>query len=512
MSYIQGFTTGGSGGSGIATINGTTGSVTGSAVTITGGTSGAVFTGSGTTLTESFNYLALPTTTSTNGQITINGSPFLHAYGTDNTFLGTQAGNFSVSGTSNAGIGYQSMNNITNGSYNAALGWRTGISFSSGSGNTAVGYQSLTGIDTGSYNVGIGHSAGINLVGGENSNILINSAGNTFESNALRLGSGTGTGDKQINLANISGIRGITPGNSDIQVVMIDANGQLGTNGVYASAVGTQNIFVGNGAGNASSGVNCTALGYQAGHAMTGANNTALGQAALLIATSGVENTAVGSGSMYNGVPGNANTAVGFLSLQSCTGGKNTGIGWNSLAAINAGEYNTSIGWNSGAALTGFDSSNICINNVGVPGAPNTLRIGSGTGTGNQQLNQSFIHGIRGITTANNDAVAVLIDSAGQLGTVSSSIRYKENVVDMGDVSSPILNLRPVTFDFIGKPSHKKQVGLIAEEVEQIMPSLVAYNMDGGVESVKYHELPILLLNELQKALKRIEDLESKLK
>ena len=133
MSYIQGFTTGGSGGSGIATINGTNGSVTGSAVTITGGTSGAVFTGSGTTLTESFNYLALPTTTSTNGQITINGSPFWHAYGTDNTFLGTQAGNFSVSGTSNAGIGYQSMNNITNGSYNAALGWRTGISFSSGS-------------------------------------------------------------------------------------------------------------------------------------------------------------------------------------------------------------------------------------------------------------------------------------------------------------------------------------------------------------------------------------------
>ena len=57
MSYIQGFTTGGSGGSGITTINGTTGSVTGSAVTITGGTSGAVFTGSGTTLTESFNYL-----------------------------------------------------------------------------------------------------------------------------------------------------------------------------------------------------------------------------------------------------------------------------------------------------------------------------------------------------------------------------------------------------------------------------------------------------------------------
>ena len=75
----------------------------------------------------------------------------------------------------------------------------------------------------------------------------------------------------------------------------------------------------------------------------------------------------------------------------------------------------------------------------------------------------------------------------------------------MGDISSPLLSLRPVIFDFKERPSHKKQVGLIAEEVEELMPSLVAYNQDGEVESVKYHDLPALLLNELQKAVKEIE-------
>ena len=82
----------------------------------------------------------------------------------------------------------------------------------------------------------------------------------------------------------------------------------------------------------------------------------------------------------------------------------------------------------------------------------------------------------------------------------------------MADVSSPLLKLRPVTFDFIGKPNHRKQVGLIAEEVYEVMPDLVVHNMDGEIESVKYHDLPALLLNELQKAVKRIEVLEAQVK
>ena len=80
----------------------------------------------------------------------------------------------------------------------------------------------------------------------------------------------------------------------------------------------------------------------------------------------------------------------------------------------------------------------------------------------------------------------------------------------MASDSSSILNLRPVSFTLKSKPALGKQTGLIAEEVEKVAPSLVVYNKSGQPDSVKYHELPALLLNELQKALKRIEALEAK--
>lgn len=223
-------------------------------------------------------------------------------------------------------------------------------------------------------------------------------------------------------------------------------------------------------------------------------------------------NTYVGGGAGNFTSTTDLATAVGWQSQVSLTSGQqNTSVGSQSLQRVTTGGYNVCMGPLAGYGYTGAESSNIQFLNQGVTGESNVIRIGGGAGTGAGQQNKAFIYGIRGITTVNADAVAVLVDSAGQLGTVSSSIRYKENVVDMGDVSAPLLSLRPVTFDFIGKPSYKKQVGLIAEEVKEIMPDLVVHNQDGEVESVKYHELPVLLLNELQKALKRIEVLEEKL-
>ena len=47
-----------------------------------------------------------------------------------------------------------------------------------------------------------------------------------------------------------------------------------------------------------------------------------------------------------------------------------------------------------------------------------------------------------------NNAIPVVIDSTGQLGTVSSSRRYKEDIADMGDVSARLEALRPVTFHY----------------------------------------------------------------
>lgn len=95
--------------------------------------------------------------------------------------------------------------------------------------------------------------------------------------------------------------------------------------------------------------------------------------------------------------------------------------------------------------------------------------------------------------------IPLVIDNTGLLGTVVSSVRYKENITDMGSSTENIYKLRPVTFTLKKDESKSIRFGLIAEEVEKVYPELVSYNKDNEVESVKYHDLPVIILNELQK-------------
>jgi hypothetical protein len=96
----------------------------------------------------------------------------------------------------------------------------------------------------------------------------------------------------------------------------------------------------------------------------------------------------------------------------------------------------------------------------------------------------------------------VYINTNGQLGTLTSSRRFKDNIQDMGTASSKLFQLRPVTFNY--KPqfddgSHLLQYGLIAEEVAKVYSDMVVYDKDGQPYTVRYQLLAPMLLNELQK-------------
>ena len=81
---------------------------------------------------------------------------------------------------------------------------------------------------------------------------------------------------------------------------------------------------------------------------------------------------------------------------------------------------------------------------------------------------------------------------------MNSSIRVKEDVQDMAELTSRIYGLRPVTFRYKVQPD-AVHVGLIAEEVDAVMPELVVRNNDGQIQTVAYQDLAPMLLNELQK-------------
>jgi galactitol-specific phosphotransferase system IIB component len=177
----------------------------------------------------------IPTSTATVGVITKNGLRFIHNYqapGTDglNTFIGLEAGNFTMSGSLqqasyNTGVGYSSLYSLTTGYENSAFGnlslysnttgrWNSALgnealySNTTGGGNSAFGRFSLYSNTTGSYNSAFGWgSLAFNITGNYNTSIG-DYAGINIEtgSNNIAIGYNTqvpsGSGDNQIRLGN----------------------------------------------------------------------------------------------------------------------------------------------------------------------------------------------------------------------------------------------------------------------------------------------------------------------
>lgn len=418
------------------------------------------------------------------------GQTFLHQYGTANTFLGEDAGNLTLTtGTAqdNIGIGYAALTDLTTAARNVVIGSEAGTLMQDSDDNVLIGHNSGASIISADNNVFIGSGAG---------------ASATTLTEAVLIGKNAGT---NLTIANP-------------------------TAGSEAIAIGFEAL--GSAAGN-TAGQQCLAIGWKAltTHTIAGGGHTAVGHQALrdfdnADETSFPYNTAVGFGSMASWTSGKRNTALGARSIQqsgaasSGSGSYNTAVGAftmnptaGSLTVTSA--YNVCIGDSAGQNFTTSESSNIIIGTTGSDiastGDNNTTIIGGGTGTGNGQQNKCFISGIRGITTANADAIAVLVDSANQLGTVSSARKFKEDIQDMDSASSFIYKLRPRTFHFKDNPKDTVSPGLIAEEVEEVSPWLVAYDSDKKPFSVKYHELPTLLLNELQKLKREVMELRDEL-
>ena len=285
------------------------------------------------------------------------------------------------------------------------------------------------------------------------------------------------------------------------------------------SAKGTQNLFLGNGAGNftltgtqntatgASSlvsnttGTGNTAAGVSslAGN-MTGFNNTATGSNALLSNTTASNNVATGESALRTNSIGANNVATGTSSLRNNTGSFNTAIGTSALTNSTSGSTNIALGNNAGQNVT-TGSNNIDIASDGAAES-NTIRIGT---AGNQTA--TFISGISGVTVSGGAGVFILPN--GLLGTVTSSRRFKTDIKPMEDASSVLLSLKPVTFHYKPELDAKgiPQFGLIAEEVAEVCPDLVIRDEKGEIQTVRYEQVNAMLLNEFLKEHRRIGEL-----
>jgi hypothetical protein len=210
-------------------------------------------------------------------------------------------------------------------------------------------------------------------------------------------------------------------------------------------------------------------------------------------------NTAIGGGALSKNTGGKNNTAIGYAALSLNTvGNDNTAIGVQALAAV-TGSNNFAIGYNAGNQVTG-GSQNVLIANQGTSADNGVIRIGD-------PLNQTktFISGIHGVTTG-GVAVPVVVDGNGQLGTHSSSRSTKQDIEEMGDTTRTIMSLHPVRFHYKAwGPDSEMQYGLVAEDVAEVAPDLVARTPQGEIMTVYYDKVNAMVLNQVQKQQRLIE-------
>jgi endosialidase-like protein len=126
-------------------------------------------------------------------------------------------------------------------------------------------------------------------------------------------------------------------------------------------------------------------------------------------------------------------------------------------------------------------------------------------GTIGQNVNDSFYVGNVFETSIDADNLPVRIDFRGRLGTQTSSRRFKDHITPMDKASEAILALNPVTFHYKDDTKCRPEFGLIAEEVAQVDPDLVALDKEGKPYTVRYDQVNAMLLNEFLKEHKKVE-------
>ena len=245
---------------------------------------------------------------------------------TNCTFVGSLAGN-STSGTSNTGVGYQSLYANTFGAYNTAIGQSSLFLNTSGNFNTATGVNALYSNNTGSNNTGTGYQAlNWNTTGNFNTAIGLQSLfNNSTASNNVAVGHKTlfsNTTGEYNSATGAEALYSNSTGNN---------NTANGFKSLYLNSIGSNNVANGFSALSSNS---------------SGSNNSASGSSSLYANSTGSNNTALGYNSLLNNITGNLNTSVGSTSMQlNVTGSANVGVGYGTLYYNDLGNNNTATGY-----------------------------------------------------------------------------------------------------------------------------------------------------------------------
>jgi trimeric autotransporter adhesin len=384
---------------------------------------------------------------------------------------------------------------------NTAEGQAALLSLTSGTFNTAAGFLSLRALTEGKFNTALGAGT-----------LLANTADLNTATGAAALLSNTIGSDNTANgaFALFSNTQGTENTADGFQALNNNTTGNgnvaIGVTALLSNTTGNGNVAIG---------LNALSSSTVAGSDSPDGANVAIGPAALQNTNgtgtnNGGGNNAVGQEALRSNTIGFANNAFGFKALFSNTGAvKNAAFGDQALLSTTTGGGNTAVG---ALALlnntTGVTNTALGFNaGFGVTTADNVIVIGTNV-AGQNIDNSCFIGEIFGQTSSGG--TAVFINSNGRLGTATSSRRFKEGIKPMEQASEALFALKPVAFRYKRQidPAGTPQLGLVAEDVEEVNPDLVVHDEEGKPYSVRYDQVNAMLLNEFLKEHRKNEEQE----
>ncbi|MEE4115884.1 MAG: tail fiber domain-containing protein [Marinilabiliaceae bacterium] len=419
-------------------------------------------------------------------------------------------GGFSVGGFDRSAAKAEVFNYVDLTPQNSFIGHSAGANNSTGSNNFFGGYEAGLSNQLGSDNIFIGNLAGRN--NNSNGNVFIGSNAGRDNSSAygsVIIGDEAGpenNGARNVIIGRRTAIKNTTGRNNvyvgnDAGAAMTDGiyntfvgaeSGQFSVSGDYSVYLGTRAGYDNDGSNNVVTGYlagsnantygnpntnysSSVLIGYMSGYRLSeGTNNVFLGQGSGSNVTTGYRNTLIGSGTGSSGI-GSNNVIIGYGAGSDATGDNNFVIhNWNTGLPYMTGKFHSepSAAW---------------------------LRI-------NAKIEAPYL--------ATGSGTSLVVGASGEILKLSSSKKYKSDIRDLDNLTESFMNLRPVSFvwnDDTATPG-KEDFGLIAEEVEEVLPELGIKNPDGTAEGVSYHNVNIMAVKVIQEQQREIEQLKLRLK
>jgi len=429
--------------------------------------------------------------------------------GVGNNFIGVGAGLFNTTGGFNNFIGVGAGSTNTTGSDNTYIGRFAGASLSSvvgtGACNIAIGALAARNITSGNSNVFLGSCSGYSNTSGSCNNFLGHNAGfsniDGSQNNFIGLLAG---------LSNTNGCQ----------------NNFIGVEAGRYNTTGCANNFIGVGAGfcNTTGGCN-NFFGSNAGFCNTcGCFNIFIGAGAGYSNSCGKANIIIGNLAGCAGIDTNfsANIFIGAETGKSATKGSNVFIGVGVGTVTTTGFGNLVLGHGAGANLTsGY--GNIIIgdrqifNLYNPPGicyllgdpvyevtTENNLIV-----IGTHQTSKFYT---KMAGSGSNGNVVCYNGSTYELYSASSSCKFKDNIKPFLSGISEILNLEPVTFNYIDRPEDSEQIGFIAEQLDELdLTHFVNYDGNNEPNGISYDKLIVLAVNAIKELHEENQNLNQRL-